>query len=77
MLTVPLQKGKPLEYVTKLHLIVIDLVGFYGISTIVDYLISNPVFTYILGTYDLVGFYGNHCQGRPEGSLFNSYNNKV
>ena len=30
-----------------------DLVGFYGISTIVGYLILNFVFTYILNIYDL------------------------
>ena len=29
-------------------------VKFYGISTIVDYLMSNPLYTYILDTYDLV-----------------------
>ena len=33
-----------------------DLVGlfFYGISTIVGYLMPNPVFTYILNIHDLV-----------------------
>ena len=31
-----------------------DLVGFYGISTIVGYLMPNPLYTYILNTYDLV-----------------------
>ena len=30
------------------------LVGFYGISTIVGYLIPNPLNTYILNTYDVV-----------------------
>ena len=30
-------------------------VGFYGISTIVGYLMPNPLYTYILNTYDLVG----------------------
>ena len=30
-------------------------VGFYGISTIVGYLMSNPLYTYILDIYDLVG----------------------
>ena len=29
------------------------LVWFYGISTIVDYLMLNPVHTYILNIYDL------------------------
>ena len=35
------------------------LVGFYGISTIVGYLMPNPFYTYILKIYDfgLVGFY--------------------
>ena len=28
------------------------LVGFYGISTIVGYLMLNPVFTYISNIYD-------------------------
>ena len=30
-----------------------DLVSFYGISTIVSYLMPNPVFTYILSIYDM------------------------
>ena len=30
-------------------------VGFYGISTIVGYLMPNPLYTYILDIYDLVG----------------------
>ena len=29
------------------------LIGFYGISTIIGYLMSNPVFTYTPNTYDL------------------------
>ena len=32
------------------------LVLFYGISTIVGYLMSNPLYTYILNIYDLVWF---------------------
>ena len=31
------------------------LVGFYGISIIVGYLMPNPLYTYILNIYDLVG----------------------
>ena len=31
-----------------------SLVGFYGISAIVGYLIPNPLYTYILNIYDLV-----------------------
>ena len=31
------------------------LFGFYGISTIVGYLMPNPLYTYILNIYDLVG----------------------
>ena len=31
------------------------LVEFYGISTIVGYLIPNPLYTYILDIKDLVG----------------------
>ena len=31
-----------------------DLVGFYGISNIVGYLMPNPLYTYILNIYDLV-----------------------
>ena len=31
------------------------LVGFYGISTSVGYLVSNPLYTYTLNIYDLVG----------------------
>ncbi len=30
------------------------MVWFYGISTIVGYLMPNPVYTYILNIYDLV-----------------------
>ena len=30
------------------------LVGFYGISTFVGYLMPNPLYTYILDVYDLV-----------------------
>ena len=30
------------------------LVGFYGISTIVGYLMPNPLYTYILNVYNLV-----------------------
>ena len=30
------------------------LVGFYGISAIVGYLMPNPLYTYILNIYDLV-----------------------
>ena len=29
-------------------------VGFYGISTIVVYLMPNPFYTYILDIYDLI-----------------------
>ena len=41
------------------------LVWFYGISTIVDYLLPNPFYTYILNIYDLVwlGFMAyHHCR---------------
>ena len=31
-----------------------SLVGFYGISTIVGYLMPNPLYTYILNIQDLV-----------------------
>ena len=42
------------------------LVGFYGISTIVDYLRPNPLYTYTLKISDLVWFglvlcHMNHC----------------
>ena len=30
-----------------------SLVGFYGISTIVGYLMPNPMYTYVLNIYDL------------------------
>ena len=32
------------------------LIGFYGISTIVGYLIPDPLYTYILNIYDLLWF---------------------
>ena len=31
------------------------LAGIYGISTIVGYLMPNPLYTYILNMYDLFG----------------------
>ena len=31
------------------------MVCFYGISTIVGYLMSNPLYTYISNIYDLFG----------------------
>ena len=35
------------------------LVWFYGISTIVGYIMPNPLYTYLLNVYDfLVWFYG-------------------
>ena len=36
------------------------LLGFYGISTIIGYLMPNPLYTYLLSIYDLVlaGVYG-------------------
>ena len=34
------------------------LVLFYGMSTIIGYLIPNTIITYILNIYDLVWFYG-------------------
>ena len=39
---------------------ILVLVWFYGISTIVGYLMPNPLYTYILNIYDLrlVWFYG-------------------
>ena len=32
----------------------LGLVGFYGISTIVGYLMPNPLYTYILNIWDKV-----------------------
>ncbi len=32
-----------------------SFVRFYGISTIVGYLMPNPLYVYILNIYDLVG----------------------
>ena len=34
--------------------ILFAFVGFYGISTIVGYLMPNPLYTYILNIYDLL-----------------------
>ena len=31
---------------------------YYGISTIEGYLVPNPLYTYILDIYDMVGFSG-------------------
>ena len=38
------------------------LVGFNGISTIVGYLMPNPLYTYILNLLDLVGLAFMACQ---------------
>ena len=41
------------------------LVGFYGLSTIVGYLMPNSLYTYILNIYDLVWLalgHINHCR---------------
>ena len=35
-------------YIMKIY----DLVGFYDISTVVGYLMPNPLYTYILNIYD-------------------------
>ena len=40
--------GGVLTCCTLLHSVWFGLVWFYGISTIVGYLMSNPIFTYIL-----------------------------
>ena len=37
------------------QIITFGLVGFYGISTIVGYLMPNSLYTYILNISDLVG----------------------
>ena len=34
----------------------LGLVGFYGISNILGYLMPNPLYTYIVNIYDLVWF---------------------
>ena len=48
---------KPTEHINThnniLH-IWFGLVGFYGILTIVGYLMPNPLYTYILNIYDLI-----------------------
>ena len=36
----------------------IGLIWFYGISSIVGYLVPNPLYRYIFNIYDLVWFYG-------------------
>ena len=37
-------------------MICFGLVWFYGISTIVGYSMPNPLYTYLVKIYDLVGF---------------------
>ena len=39
------------------------LVGFYGILTIVGYLMPNSICTYILNIYDLLGLVWFGCLG--------------
>ena len=51
------------------------LVGFYGISTIVGYLMPNPLYTYILNIYMVwfgwVLWHINHCRlFNPKSSLY-------
>ena len=41
-------------YIYIIYMIWFDLVWFYGISTIVGYLMPNPLYTYILNIYDLI-----------------------
>ena len=43
----------PYTYISNIWFV---LVGSYGKSTLVGYLITNPPYTYILSIYDLVGF---------------------
>ena len=40
--------------ITYIKYVEFGLVGFYGISTIVGYLMPNPLYTYILNIYNLV-----------------------
>ena len=40
--------------VSLIDLVWFGLISFYGISTIVGYLMPNPLYTYILNIYDLV-----------------------
>ena len=44
--------AKPFLYIY-IEYIGFSLVGFYGISAIVGYLMPNPFYTYILDIYDL------------------------
>ena len=43
-----------LDYYHIIKYIYFVLVGFYSISTIVGYLMPNPLYTYILDIYELV-----------------------
>ena len=53
----PLQVASLLATVLlELFLHLSGLVGFYGISTVVGYLMLNYLYTYILNIYDLVWF---------------------
>ena len=58
-----INQGRLFNAKSSLHIyikyILFGLVGFYGISTIVSYLMPNNFYTYIkyIG-FDLVGFYG-------------------
>ena len=58
-----LSKSKSSFYIY-IRYIWFGLVGYYGISTIVCFLIPNPLYTYILNIYDLVWlvlWHINHC----------------
>ena len=41
------------NHILTVHIILIGLVGFYGLSTIVGCPMTNPVFTYILNIDNL------------------------
>ena len=43
-------------YIYQIYMIWFGLIGFYGISTVIGYLMPNPVFIYISNLYDLVWF---------------------
>ena len=49
------------------------LVGFYGISTIVGYLMPNPLYTYELNINDLVLWHINHYRLFNKKSCLNIY----
>ena len=72
---VPIRKSLEIYLMILIYIKVKDLVWFYAISTIVGYLMPNPVFTYILNTWfvNVIRLGGMPPQQQKEKSLVTKY----